>query len=88
MVDAVNTIASVALFTDSWEIDVAYTVSHHTLCGPVGLIPITFGSRALAKMARRKSPMKSCYWNVKVLADNWSRAGTGELKKKQYLTIS
>lgn len=80
VIDAVFTIAAAPLLTDTWKIDVVYTTCHQTFGGPVSLVPITFGPRALAKIARRKTPMRSSYWNAKILADNWGRTGTGSMK--------
>lgn len=43
------------------------------------------GARALNKMLRRKAPAKTCFWNVRVIADTWGRTGTGWLNFVQLL---
>lgn len=77
MVDATCSLGAAPLFVDAWNIDVAYTASHRTLCGPAGIMPLTLNARALAKIARRKTPVPTSYWNVTVVANLWNQSGTG-----------
>lgn len=71
VVDAVNTLAAVELLVDEWKIDVAYSASHKALGAPPGVAPITFGSRALAKITNRKTKPKVYYFDAKLLSEFW-----------------
>ena len=71
LVDAVTSFATTPLFIDEWRIDVAYTCSQKGLSCPPGLGPITFGPRALEKIDKRKTGVRSWYLDLSLLAKYW-----------------
>lgn len=72
MVDAVSTLAAVELLVDEWKIDVAFSASQKTLGAPAGLAPITFGPRALQKIAGRGTPPSVYYYDATLISSFWN----------------
>ncbi len=71
MVDSVTSFATAPLFIDEWRIDVAFSCSQKGLSCPPGLGPITFGSRALAKVNSRQTGIRSWYLDLSLLSKYW-----------------
>ncbi|WP_337104177.1 pyridoxal-phosphate-dependent aminotransferase family protein [Paenibacillus sp. YIM B09110] len=90
VVDAVATIGGVALETDRLLLDAVIGGTQKCLSVPAGMAPITYNSRAAAKIARRKKierglltgseeesllrPVQSNYFDLSMLQDYWSSA--------------
>ena len=90
VVDAVATLAGVPFETDAWGVDVAVAGAQKCLSVPAGMAPVTWNSRAEAKMRARRRierglraagdadsgrpPIRSNYLDLVQLADYWSPA--------------
>lgn len=66
-------------YADRWKVDVAYTGAQKVIGAPAGLTPITFGPRAMAKIAKRNTPVKVYYFDVNLLGDYWNCFGRPRL---------
>jgi len=71
MVDSVTSFATTPLFIDEWRIDAAFSCSQKGLSCPPGLGPLTFGPRALAKLEKRQSGVRTWYLDLPLLAKYW-----------------
>ncbi len=71
LVDAVTSLGGVKVGVDELGIDVCYSGSQKCLGCPPGLAPITLGSRAGEKLARRKSPPSNWYLDLNLLGKYW-----------------
>lgn len=71
VVDAVTSLGGSPLYVDDWGIDAIYSGTQKCLAAPPGLAPVSFGTAAVAKAARRKSPVQSWYFDVNLLAGYW-----------------
>ncbi len=71
LLDTVTSLATVPIFLDDWQVDAAYSCSQKGLSCPPGLGPLTFGPRALAKIERRQTPIRSWYLDMTLLAKYW-----------------
>lgn len=72
VVDAVTSLGSHDVRMDEWDIDVCYSASQKCLGAPPGLAPISLGSRAMAVINERRTPVQSFYFNLKDLQAYWS----------------
>lgn len=75
VVDAVSTAGAVKLLVDEWKIDAAFCASQKILGAPAGLAPITLNERAVQKIKKRKTPVKSYYWDAIPLSSKWGCYG-------------
>ena len=75
MVDAVASLGAVPFLMDKWGIDIAYSGSHKVLSCPPGVSPISFGPRARAKLASRKTKVASFYFDLNWLMKCWAVDG-------------
>lgn len=66
-----STLGAVELLVDEWKIDVAFSASQKSLGGPAGFAPITFGPRALARIAKRTTPSHVYFYDVNLLKEMW-----------------
>eukprot|EP00897_Mesotaenium_endlicherianum_P010655 jgi/Mesen1/9618/ME000659S08981 len=71
-VDAVCTLGGVPLGVDSQGIDVIYSGSQKCLGAPVGPSPLSFSERARAKLANRRTPVASYYFDMNLVAEYWA----------------
>lgn len=67
LVDAVTALGGTPLEVDAWGIDACYSASQKCLGAPPGLAPVTLGPRAVAKLARRATPVQSFYLDLGLL---------------------
>jgi alanine-glyoxylate transaminase/serine-glyoxylate transaminase/serine-pyruvate transaminase len=72
IVDAVTSLAGVALETDAWEIDAGFSGTQKCLSCPPGLSPLTVSSRALEALKARKRKTQSWYLDLSMIADYWA----------------
>ncbi|MEZ4539350.1 MAG: alanine--glyoxylate aminotransferase family protein [Chloroflexota bacterium] len=72
LVDTVTSLGGAPLFVDAWGIDIAYSGSQKCLSAPSGLSPLTFGPRALDKIAGRRVPIANWYMNADLLGKYWA----------------
>lgn len=71
LVDAVTSLGGAPLKIDEWEIDVCYSGTQKCLSCPPGLAPITFGPRAVEKLNKRLSKVKSWYLDMTMVQKYW-----------------
>jgi alanine-glyoxylate transaminase/serine-glyoxylate transaminase/serine-pyruvate transaminase len=71
IVDAVTSLGGVPVMVDEIGIDVCYSGTQKCIGCPPGLAPITVGSRAEARMARRTAAVRSWYLDLTMLAQYW-----------------
>ncbi len=72
VVDAVTSLGGIDIPVDKLGIDVCYSGTQKCLSCPPGLAPITFSSRAVDAIERRKSKVTSWYLDVSMLRSYWS----------------
>ena len=73
IVDTVASLGGVDFRTDEWGIDVAYTGAQKCLGVPPGVSPITFGPRAMQRVASRTRPCASWALDVDLNLTYWNR---------------
>jgi len=71
VVDTVASLGGEPFFMDKWNIDVVYTGSQKVLGAPPGTAPISFSPRAQARIAARKTPIPSFYFDMNWLGNYW-----------------
>ncbi|MEM1083345.1 MAG: alanine--glyoxylate aminotransferase family protein [Verrucomicrobiota bacterium] len=69
IVDATSTLAGHRLEVDEWHIDAVFSATQDCLSCPPGLAPVSFSEAALEVMERRKSQVRSWYFDVALLKD-------------------
>jgi len=72
IVDAVTSLAGLPLEVDAWDIDACYSGTQKCLSCPPGLAPLTLNERALTAIRRRKTPCRSWYLDLALVADYWA----------------
>lgn len=72
VVDAVCSFAGAPLETDAWGLDVVVAGTQKCLGCPSGLAPVTYSDGAAARMARRRTPIRSNYLDLTQLDRYWS----------------
>lgn len=71
LIDCVTSLGGVPVEIDQWGIDAAYSGTQKCLGCPPGLAPVTFGPRAEAAIANRKSKVQSWYLDTTMLRNYW-----------------
>jgi alanine-glyoxylate transaminase/serine-glyoxylate transaminase/serine-pyruvate transaminase len=71
LVDCVTSLGGHPLRIDEAGIDAAFSGTQKCLNCPPGLAPFTAGERALAKLARRKQPGRSWYFDLSLVLGYW-----------------
>jgi (S)-ureidoglycine-glyoxylate aminotransferase len=72
VVDAVCSFAGAPLDTDGWELDVVIAGTQKCLGCPSGLAPVTYSETIGARMAQRRSAIRSNYLDLTQLDRYWS----------------
>lgn len=67
ILDCVTSLGGIPVALDAWDIDAAYSGTQKCLSCPPGLSPASFSARALARVARRRSPVPSWYFDLGLL---------------------
>jgi alanine-glyoxylate transaminase / serine-glyoxylate transaminase / serine-pyruvate transaminase len=67
VLDCVTSLGGLPLALDAWGIDAAYSGTQKCLSCPPGLSPATFSPRALERIARRRVPVSSWYFDLALL---------------------
>lgn len=75
VIDTVASLGGEPFYMDRWQVDVVYTGSQKVLGAPPGTAPISFGPRAVAKIAGRKTPISSFYFDMNWLGNYWGCDG-------------
>jgi alanine-glyoxylate transaminase / serine-glyoxylate transaminase / serine-pyruvate transaminase len=72
IVDAVTSLGGMPVEVDRWGIDVCYSATQKCLSCPPGLAPLTLSERALSVLKDRRSPCRSWYFDLSLIADYWA----------------
>ncbi len=72
LVDCVTSLGGLPVEIDQWEVDAAYSGTQKCLSCPPGLAPVTFSTRAVDAIARRKTKVASWYLDTTMLSNYWS----------------
>jgi (S)-ureidoglycine-glyoxylate aminotransferase len=72
IVDAVCSFTGARLETDAWQLDVVVAGTQKCLGCPSGLAPVTYSDAISARMASRRSPIRSNYLDLTQLDRYWS----------------
>lgn len=72
IVDAVTSLGGLPVEVDGWGIDACYSGTQKCLSCPPGLAPLTLSERALAAIRGRKTPCRSWYLDLSLVADYWT----------------
>jgi alanine-glyoxylate transaminase / serine-glyoxylate transaminase / serine-pyruvate transaminase len=71
LIDCVTSLGGLPVEIDQWRIDAAYSGTQKCLSCPPGLAPVTFGPKAEAAIAARKSKVQSWYLDTSMLRNYW-----------------
>jgi alanine-glyoxylate transaminase/serine-glyoxylate transaminase/serine-pyruvate transaminase len=71
LMDAVTSLGGVDVKTDEWGVDAAYSCSQKCIGCPSGLAPVTFSTRAIDSVERRKHPVRTWYLDIDLLEKYW-----------------
>ena len=74
IVDAVTSVAGVALKVDDWGIDAIYSGTQKCLSCTPGLSPVSFSARAVEKIKNRKSKVQSWFMDLNLVMGYWGAA--------------
>ncbi|GEA52463.1 alanine--glyoxylate aminotransferase [Vibrio inusitatus NBRC 102082] len=75
IVDAVTSLGGVPLKVDEWKLDAVYSGSQKCLSCTPGLSPLTFSSKAIAKIESRQYPVQSWFLDQSLVLGYWSGEG-------------
>jgi len=71
LVDTVTSLSGAPVKVDDWDIDVCYSGTQKCLNCPPGLAPITFSPRAVEKLDKRSTPVRSWYLDMSMVQKYW-----------------
>jgi alanine-glyoxylate transaminase/serine-glyoxylate transaminase/serine-pyruvate transaminase len=72
VVDCVTSLSGIEFRFDDWQIDAAFSGTQKCLNCPPGLSPVAIGARALERIARRRVPVQSWYFDLTLIARYFS----------------
>jgi alanine-glyoxylate transaminase / serine-glyoxylate transaminase / serine-pyruvate transaminase len=75
LVDCVTSLGGAPVAIDAWQADAAFSGTQKCLNVSPGLAPVTFNDRALQKIARRKFPVPSWYFDLSAVRRYWQAEG-------------
>lgn len=71
LVDAVTSMGGTEILMDNWGIDVLYSGTQKCLSCPPGLSPVSFSSRALETLEKRKTKVPNWYLDLSMIINYW-----------------
>lgn len=74
-VDAVTSLGGHDVRVDEWGIDAIYSGTQKCLSCPPGLAPVSFSPRAIERLERRATKVRSWYLDVSMLKDYYAGSG-------------
>lgn len=77
LLDCVTSLSGQPLDLDAAGVDAAFSGTQKCLNCPPGLAPFTAGERAIAKLQRRETPVRSWYFDLSLVLSYWSPEGGG-----------
>ncbi|MGH9678302.1 MAG: pyridoxal-phosphate-dependent aminotransferase family protein, partial [Candidatus Acidiferrum sp.] len=72
LVDAVTALGCIPVSLDACAVDAVYSCSQKGLGCPPGLAPVSFSSRAVEAMAKRKTKTQSWYLDITLVSKYWA----------------
>lgn len=72
IVDAVTSLGGTPLKVDEWDIDAVYSGSQKCLSCTPGLSPVSFGTRVVDAIKRRKTPCQSWFMDLGLVLGYWN----------------
>lgn len=75
IVDTVTSLGGTAVKVDEWGIDAVYAGTQKCLSCPPGLSPVSFGERAMERIAARRTPVQSWFMDLNLVRGYWNGAG-------------
>ncbi|MBF8268351.1 MAG: Serine--pyruvate transaminase [Gammaproteobacteria bacterium] len=72
IVDTVTSLGGSKLKVKDWNLDAVYSGSQKCISCIPGLAPVTFSSRAIAKIMQRKKPVQSWFLDLNLILGYWS----------------
>ncbi|MCS7168548.1 MAG: alanine--glyoxylate aminotransferase family protein [Gemmatales bacterium] len=73
LVDTVTSLGGIPVEVDRWQADAVYSGTQKCLSAPPGLAPVTFSSRAVETIQRRKTKVQSWYLDVTMVQRYWGQ---------------
>src|SRR4051812_27115812 len=73
LLDCVTSLGGAPVEIDKWGVDAAYSGTQKCLSCPPGLAPVTFSTRAMEKLAARKSKVQSWYLDLSMIKNYWGQ---------------
>ncbi len=73
VLDCVTSLGGMDVRVDEWGIDAAYSGTQKCLSCPPGFSPLTFGPRALERLAARTRPVQSWYLDLSLIGRYFGR---------------
>lgn len=71
LVDTVTSLGGIPLEVDRWELDAVYSGTQKNLSCPPGLAPISFSTRALEVLDKRRTKVASWYLDLNMIRNYW-----------------
>jgi alanine-glyoxylate transaminase/serine-glyoxylate transaminase/serine-pyruvate transaminase len=71
LLDCVTSLGGLPVEIDGWGVDAAYSGTQKCLSCPPGLSPVTLSSRAVEKLAARKTKVQSWYLDLNMVRQYW-----------------
>jgi len=68
MLDTVTSIGGIPIFLDKWKVDASYAGGQKCLACPPGISLLTFNSRAMQKLKKRKTKVPNWYLDMNMIA--------------------
>ncbi|MEO5338092.1 MAG: alanine--glyoxylate aminotransferase family protein [Magnetospirillum sp. WYHS-4] len=75
IVDAVTSLGGIPVEVDAWGADAVYSGSQKCLSCPPGLAPVTFSERAAEAVRRRRTKVRSWFFDLSLLQGYWEGEG-------------
>ena len=73
LVDTVTSLGGIPVEVDRWQADAVYSGTQKCLSAPPGLAPVTFSTRAVEAIHRRRHPVQSWYLDVSMVERYWGQ---------------
>jgi alanine-glyoxylate transaminase/serine-glyoxylate transaminase/serine-pyruvate transaminase len=73
VLDCVTSLGGAPVEIDKWGVDAAYSGTQKCLSCPPGLSPVTFSTRAMEKLAARKTKVQSWYLDLSMIKNYWGQ---------------
>jgi len=74
LVDTVTSLGGTEVRVDDWGIDAVYSGTQKCISAPPGLSPVSFSSRAVEVMEKRKTKVQSWYLDLSMVRKYWEGA--------------